>query len=62
VEAAAQGYSAGDDRRVLTALRYYEEIEAPKLGAENSRVQYAASELLEDEQPDVRYTTVPSSH
>jgi len=48
-EAAAQTHSNGDDRQVLTATRYYEEIEEPRLGAEDDRVQRAALELLEDE-------------
>lgn len=49
-ETAAQAYSNGDDRRWLTAIRYYEELEPPKLGAEDERVQHAALELLEDEE------------
>jgi hypothetical protein len=59
-EAAAQVYAAGDDARVLTATRYYEEIEGPKLGAEGVRLQHAASELLEDEHSEVNYTAVPA--
>jgi alkylation response protein AidB-like acyl-CoA dehydrogenase len=59
-EAAAQAHSSGDDRRMLTATRYHEEIEEPKLGADDVRVQRAASELLEDEQTEVR-CTVPVS-
>jgi hypothetical protein len=55
-EAAVQAHSSGDDRRVLTAIRYLEEIEEPQLGADNVRVQHAASELLEDEQTEVSCT------
>ncbi len=49
-EHAAQAYSNGDDRRMLTAIRYYEALEEPKLGAEDQRVCRAALELLDDEQ------------
>jgi alkylation response protein AidB-like acyl-CoA dehydrogenase len=59
-EAAAGARSSGDDRRVLTATRYYEEIEVPQLGADDVRVQRAASELLEDEPTEVG-CTVPAS-
>jgi alkylation response protein AidB-like acyl-CoA dehydrogenase len=48
-ESAAQAYSDGDERRWLTAIRYYEELEEPKLGAEDERVHRAALELLQDE-------------
>ena len=58
-EAAASAYSNGDDRRVLTATRYYEEIEEPKLGAEDGRVQRAAFELMEDEQSQKRAKKQP---
>ncbi len=37
----------GDERRVLTAIRYHEELEPSKMGAENDRVRRAALELLE---------------
>ena len=61
-EAAAQAYSNGDDRRVLIATRYHEEIEEPKLGAEDGRVQRAAFELMEDEQtPEASQTAAPTS-
>jgi alkylation response protein AidB-like acyl-CoA dehydrogenase len=49
-ETAAEAHSNGDDRRMLTATRYYEELEEPKLGAEDQRVCRAALELLEEEQ------------
>jgi alkylation response protein AidB-like acyl-CoA dehydrogenase len=61
-EAAAQAYASGDDRRVLIATRYYEEIEEPKLGTEDGRVQRAACELVEDEQtPEASQTAAPTS-
>ena len=49
-EAAAQAYSNADDRRMLTATRYYEELEEPRIGAEDERVRRAALELLDDDQ------------
>lgn len=58
-EAAAHAFSNGDDRRVLTATRYYEEIEEPELGAEDGRVQRAAFELMEDEQIPEASHSVP---
>ena len=48
-ETAAHAHSTGDERRLLTATRYYEELEEPTLGAEDERVRQAALELLEDE-------------
>ncbi len=48
-ETAAEACSNGDDRRMLTATRYYEELEEPRLGAADPRVQRAALELIEDE-------------
>jgi alkylation response protein AidB-like acyl-CoA dehydrogenase len=48
-ESAGHACSDGDNRRLLTATRYYEEIEKPKLGSEDERVHRAALELLEDE-------------
>jgi alkylation response protein AidB-like acyl-CoA dehydrogenase len=59
-EAAAEAHASGDDRRALTATRYREEIEEPRLGAEDIRVQRAAAELLEDETMEVG-CTVPAS-
>jgi hypothetical protein len=47
-ETAAQSCSNGDDRRLLTATRYFEELEAPRIGAENQQVRRAVLELLED--------------
>ena len=58
-EAAEQAHSVGNDRRMLTAIRYLEEIEEPQLGAEDVRVQRAASELLEDEQIPEASHSVP---
>jgi alkylation response protein AidB-like acyl-CoA dehydrogenase len=61
-EAAAEAYANGDDRRLLTATRYYEELEEPKLGAHDERVHRAALELLEDEQiPEASHSTAPAS-
>ena len=55
---AAYACSDGDHRRLLTATRYYEELEKPTLGAEDERVHRAALELLEDEQaPEASRTT-----
>jgi acyl-CoA dehydrogenase len=42
------GGAGGDERRVLAAIRYFEELERPKLGAEDDRVRRATLELLED--------------
>ncbi len=47
-EAAALASANGNDRPLLTATRYYEELEAPKLGAEDERVHRAALDLVED--------------
>ncbi|HLH08361.1 MAG TPA: acyl-CoA dehydrogenase family protein [Terriglobales bacterium] len=49
-ERAAESYSTGYDRFGLTASRYFEEIEQPKIGSEDSRVREAALRLLDDEQ------------
>jgi hypothetical protein len=35
---------------MLTAIRYFEELEAPKLGGEDERVLRAALELVDDEE------------
>ncbi len=51
---AGEGTEQGDDRYLLTALRYHEEIERPVLGKENSRVQAAALELIDDAQEPSR--------
>ena len=48
-EWAGEGAEQRDDRYVLTALRYHEEIESPEIGKEESRVQAAALELIDDE-------------
>jgi alkylation response protein AidB-like acyl-CoA dehydrogenase len=48
-EVAGQSYPSGDKRRILTATRYYEEIELPEIGGEDEQVRRAALELLEDE-------------
>jgi alkylation response protein AidB-like acyl-CoA dehydrogenase len=48
-ERATEGLAEGDDRFLLTALRYYEEMESPAIGKEDSRVQTAALDLLDDE-------------
>ncbi|HVZ19379.1 MAG TPA: acyl-CoA dehydrogenase family protein, partial [Terriglobales bacterium] len=40
----------GDDRAVLTAIRYHEEIERPAIGGEDPKVQHMALELIDDEQ------------
>jgi len=47
-ETAAHCHSNGDERRVLTATRYYEQLDEPKIGAEDERVRRSAFELLED--------------
>ena len=48
-EVAGQAYPTGDERRTLTAKRYYEELEFPKIGGEDEQVRRAALEVLEDE-------------
>ena len=48
-ERAAEAHSRGDDRFVLTAIRYHEEIERPAIGGEDPKVQRAALELIDDE-------------
>jgi hypothetical protein len=48
-EMATHSEALGDRRSFLTAWRYFEEIEPPKLGAENQDVSDAALELLDDE-------------
>jgi alkylation response protein AidB-like acyl-CoA dehydrogenase len=61
-ETAAQAYSNGDERRMLTAIRYYEELEEPKIGAEDERVCRAALELLDDDQaPETSRTAAPAT-
>ena len=49
-EAAAEATSNGNDLPMLTAIRYFEELEAPKLGGEDERVLRAALELVDDEE------------
>ena len=62
-ETAAQAYSIGDDRRLLTAIRYHEELEQPALGSEDERVRRAALHLLEDEQVmETSHTSASTSH
>ncbi len=46
---AGEGAEQGDDRYVLTALRYHEEMEGPAIGKESQRVQAAALGLIDDE-------------
>jgi len=41
---------AASSHCVLTALRYFEEIEPPAIGAENDEVRYHSLELLEETQ------------
>jgi len=48
-DSAARAYIEGDHRQELTAIRYYEELEEPHLGAEDAHVRRAALDLLEDE-------------
>jgi alkylation response protein AidB-like acyl-CoA dehydrogenase len=50
-ERAREGAEQADDRYLLTARRYHEEIENPAIGKENSRVQAAALTLIDDEKP-----------
>ncbi len=50
-ERASEALREGDDRFLLTALRYHEDTESPTLGSENSRVQDAALTLIDDEAP-----------
>jgi hypothetical protein len=45
----AANLEARDSRSFLTAWRYFEEIEPPKLGHENQNVRRAALELIDDE-------------
>jgi alkylation response protein AidB-like acyl-CoA dehydrogenase len=49
-EVAAEATSNGNDLPMLTAIRYFEELEAPKLGGEDERVLRAALELVDDEE------------
>lgn len=44
-ECAAQ--AEGDELRFLSACRYYEEIDPPKIGGENARVRKAALQLID---------------
>jgi len=61
-EIAAESHLNGDDRRLLTATRYYEELEEPMLGSEDQQVSSAALELIDDEQaPEVKHALVPIS-
>ena len=46
---AREGAQQGDDRYLLTALRYHEELERPVIGREDSKVQVAARALIDDE-------------
>jgi len=41
--------AAEDERFVLTAIRYHEEIERPAIGGEDPKVQHAALALIDDE-------------
>ena len=50
-EQAVEGAKRGNDRFLLTALRYHEEIENPAIGGEDARVRAAALTLIEDELP-----------
>ena len=57
-EAALWAHSNGDDRRMLTAIRYCEELEEQTLVSEDKRVQRAALELLDDETtPEVAHSS-----
>lgn len=59
-ETAALACANGDERRILTATRFYEELAEPELGAEDARVRRAALELLTDEPlPEASRTTAP---
>jgi hypothetical protein len=61
-ERAAQVLFNGDERQLMTATRYYEELEEPKFGEENQQVCRAALELIDDEQvPEVSRRLVPAS-
>jgi alkylation response protein AidB-like acyl-CoA dehydrogenase len=56
-ETAARAYADGDDHSLLTATRYYEELNEPRLGTEDDRVRRATLELLGDEPVRERRST-----
>ena len=49
-ERAGETHVQGDDRFVMTAIRYHEEIERPAIGGEDPKVQKATLDLIDDEQ------------
>jgi alkylation response protein AidB-like acyl-CoA dehydrogenase len=61
-ERAGEGIRQGDDRFLLTALRYHEELESPAIGREDPRVQTAVLELIDDETPVAREQPKTVSH
>ncbi|MGZ5176422.1 MAG: acyl-CoA dehydrogenase family protein [Burkholderiales bacterium] len=48
-ERAGEAHVHGDDRFLLTAIRFHEEIEPPAIGGEDPKVQHAAPQLIDDE-------------
>lgn len=60
-EMAALSEASGDRRSFLMSLRYFEEIEPPKLGTENRSTRDAAIELMDDETADSS-TVLPVGH
>jgi alkylation response protein AidB-like acyl-CoA dehydrogenase len=46
-EIAADANAHGDELPILSAVRYYEEIEPPKIGMENERVRKSAMALID---------------
>ncbi len=58
---ATEAHNAGDELPYLAACRYLEEIDPPRIGAENARARTAALQLIEDaehEAPILRATSV----
>lgn len=51
--------TAADGRLLLTSLRYFEEIEPPKIGSENRSVSDATLELLDDGMQDATGASAP---
>jgi hypothetical protein len=46
-EVAADAHARGEELPLLAALRYYEELEPPKIGMENERVRKSALAIIE---------------
>jgi acyl-CoA dehydrogenase len=56
-ERAAETHRSGDERPFLTACRYCEEIEPPKIGSENPRVRQSALRLIDEATEEIPLTS-----